>query len=262
MDVTLFPPEGEPASQWSPFTAHADQNGSDVRPGLADRAAYQGALYVWPSTADGSCSTTVVWPGSHRTAWPELMRDRSFQLSGRHGFHYSEVRQMLDRHAARRLAEGWAIHARRAVVPSGCLLLWNSRTLHAGWRGGPRLAQTVCFEPADRRSEAERLAKLRLAALGLPSTHWASVGMQHDIVLGDAGYAALQQGRGKAWTPIGGRLPLRKAIRPAGLAEGADLEALAELVDVEYRLTGMWDAPGEVQDLLEASVRDEMKRLL
>ena len=37
------------------------------------------------------------------------------------------------------------------------LLLWDSRTVHQGWRGGPRLAQPICWEPRERRSQARRL---------------------------------------------------------------------------------------------------------
>mmetsp|Transcript_110572 Transcript_110572/g.323531 ORF Transcript_110572/g.323531 Transcript_110572/m.323531 type:complete len:679 (+) Transcript_110572:118-2154(+) len=262
MDVTFFTPEGQPPTKWNRFSAHVDQNMNDVRPGLADLESYQGVVYVWPSTADGNCSTTVVWPGSHRSVWQEMMKDEMFVRTGEEGFHYSEIKEMQDVDLARKLAEGWSLHARRALVPRGGLFLWNSRTVHTGWRGGPRLAQTVCFEPADRRPEAERLAKLRLAALGLPSTHWASAGMQHDIILGDAGYAALRrEDARRRWDPSKG-LPLRQAIRPAGLTEEADLQALAKLVRVEYRLTGMWDPPEDIGDLLDASVKDEIKSLL
>jgi len=261
MDVTFFTPEGQAPTERNKFSAHVDQNSSDVRPGLADCESFQGVLYVWPAGADGKASTTVVWPGSHRSIWPEMMNDASFSASGSCGFHYSEIIEMSDRASARRLAAGWAKHARRAVVPAGGLFLWNSRTVHTGWRGGPRLAQTVCFEPAERRPEKERLAKLRLAALGLPSTHWASAGMQHDIILGDPGFAAEQPEEGRGRRHLKG-LPLRPAIRPACLAEGADLAALRKLVEIEYRLTGMWDPPDDMAELLDASIGEDFRRFL
>lgn len=267
-DVTFFTSAEQPPAESNEFSAHVDQNAHDVRPGLADWESYQGVLYVWPSGADGGSSTTVVWTGSHRTVWPEMMEDDSFVDSGSAGFHYSEIRDMGDTDAARRLAAGWACHARRAVVPAGGLFLWNSRTVHTGWRGGPRLAQTVCFEPASRRSRGERLAKLRLAALGLPSTHWASTGMQHDIVLGDEGYIANltwdgdEEAESGTVTAAGVGLPLRPAIRPMPLAADADLQELADLVDVDYKFTGMWEAPEESAELLEASVGEEYKSML
>jgi len=48
---------------------------------------------------------------------------------------------------------------------------------------GPRLAMPVCWEPRERRTLEVFHRKLRLAALGLPSTHWASLGRQHNLTL-------------------------------------------------------------------------------
>merc|ERR1712014_317992 len=76
---------------------------------------------------------------------------------------------------------GWETGARRIPVPAGGLLLWTSRTTHQGWSGGPRLAQPVCWEPRARRDEIARERKFRLAALGLPSTHWASLALPHEL---------------------------------------------------------------------------------
>lgn len=262
LDVTFFSPSGHKPSETNNFSAHVDQNSHDARPGLADCESYQGVLYAWPSGGDGCSSTTVVWPGSHRSVWPEMMKDPGCYARGAFGIHYSEIKEMTDRTCARTLAAGWARQARRAVVPPGALLLWNSRTVHAGWRGGPRLAQAVCLEPASRREERHRLAKLRLAALGLPSTHWASIGMQHDIVLGTPGYLERQSTEMSDCGSAGVILPLRPAIRPMALAQGADMEALRELVLVNYHLTGLWEPTPGASQLLEASVKDSYKQFL
>merc|ERR1712050_258819 len=80
-----------------------------------------------------------------------------------------------------RLIQGWQAHGRRIPVPAGALLLWTSRTTHQGWSGGPRLAQPLCWEPRSRRDGIMRERKLRLAALGLPSTHWASLALPHEL---------------------------------------------------------------------------------
>ena len=48
---------------------------------------------------------------------------------------------------------------------------------------GPRLAMPVCWEPRERRPTEVFTRKLRLAASGLPSTHWASLGRQHNVTL-------------------------------------------------------------------------------
>ena len=74
-----------------------------------------------------------------------MMKDSALRALGEQGFHYSEVKGMADAEAARRLARGWAEEARRAVVPAGAMFLWNSRTVHTGWRGGPRLAQDIPY---------------------------------------------------------------------------------------------------------------------
>jgi len=260
LDVTFFTPEGQDSAWKNTFSAHVDQNMHDVRDGLANNSSFQGALYVWEAGFDGKSSTTVVWPGSHRNIWPDMMTDEAFIGKGEFGMHYSEVQSMSKEEYARELAAGWQLQARRVVAPRGSLLVWNSRTVHTGWRGGPRLAQAVCLEPASRRPEPERIAKLRLAALGIPGTHWASAGMQHDMCLGYPGVFAAEpaeaeeDGNGDLSQVV---LPLRPAIRPAALAVGADMKNLKELVDVDYRLIGMWDPTEGSQTLLDASVKKE-----
>mmetsp|Transcript_7031 Transcript_7031/g.15138 ORF Transcript_7031/g.15138 Transcript_7031/m.15138 type:complete len:406 (+) Transcript_7031:59-1276(+) len=261
LDVTFFTPAEQAASEADLFSAHVDQNCHDARSGLGSCDIFQGVVFVWPCESDGSTSTTVVWPGSHKSVWLQMMKDDAFSNYGEGGFHYCDISSMCDRDSARDLRAGWAEHARRAVVPRGGMILWNSRTVHTGWKGGPRLAQPVCMEPVSRRSESERVAKLRLIALGLPSTHYASVGMQHDMILGDPGFMSTTPTPAAAAGPFGGvELPLKPAIRPAGLHEDADLDALKTLVKVKYSLTGMWKPTTGSRELLEASVREEFQR--
>merc|ERR1719491_1769231 len=90
--------------------------------------------------------------------------------------HYAELTPVLQ--------ENWRAAARRIRAPAGSLLLWNSRTVHQGWSGGPRLAQPVCWEPRGRRDDAALERKLRLCALGFPSSHWASLGLPHMTLSG------------------------------------------------------------------------------
>lgn len=263
LDVTFFTPKGQPPAKENQFSAHADQNRNDVRSIVSECHTYQGVLYVWPAGPDGNSSTTVVWPGSHREVWPRMMEDRGFCQSGAGGLHYSEIRDMAEASVARQLAEGWAQHARRAVVPPGALFLWNSRTVHTGWRGGPRLAQAVCLEPEGRRSEQERLAKLRLAALGLPACHWASVGMQHDMSLASSGCFSGERVQAQGSSEHDGVvLPLRPAIRPLALSDTTDDQGLAGLVRVPFQHCGMWEPPEGCRELLEASVKDDFKAYL
>jgi hypothetical protein len=208
-------------------------------------------------------STTVLWPGSHRDVWPQMMKDPSFKSSGEFGMHYCEIAEMQDTSMARRLAAGWAQFARRCVIPGGGLLLWNSRTVHTGWRGGARLAQAVCLQPATHRQEKERIAKMRLASLGLPTVHWASVGMQHDMVLGSRGYLSTQPVSAEVDEASGQVVfPLRSALRPVGLAQKADLEELEEFAHVEFEYIGLWTpTPGSAK-ILDKSVTEDVKPYL
>merc|ERR1711988_1109366 len=129
--------------------------------------------------------------------------------------HYTQISEMK---GAKRqlLKKGFEQHARRVPVPAGGLLLWNSKTIHTGAQRGPRLAQAVCPEPAQRRSDHQRLAKLRMTALGLPSMHWASHGIQHDCIKLPKGYLT----KGNEVKPREGSvhnqvlLPLDNAIHP------------------------------------------------
>lgn len=278
LDATFFTPASHPPASFAEFAAHCDQNKHDTRLNLGDCDIYQGVLYVWPSLEDGSCSTTVVWPGSHRNIWPMMMAHGGFEKQGEKGRHYCEIRHMCaagmpsrELPAAREIAKGWARDARRVVVPAGGLLLWNSRTLHTGWGGGPRLAQAVCLEPIERRSDEQRLAKLRLAALGLPSTHWASVAMQHDMCLRKPGVFGGAAHATETKTGVGNDdpdqvlLPLKPCIQPVALARNADMSMegpLAGLVRVKFSYVGMWKASSELKDVLESSVTNEYSRFL
>jgi hypothetical protein len=140
---------------------HADQS-VHVQPS-GDWQCFQGVLYIWPSS-DGS-STTVLWPKSHKSVFPDLMKQREFRG------HFC----MLDKNRFLEFAE----QAVRMRVPSGAMVLWNSKTLHQGWEGGPRLAVPVCLEPRKRRSEIALASKHEACRKGLPTTHWASLGKMH-----------------------------------------------------------------------------------
>ena len=140
---------------------HADQS-VFVKPS-GEWRCYQGVLYLWPSE-DGS-STTVLWPRSHKTVYPDLMKQREF------GSHFC----MLDKGRFLEFAD----QAFRLRVPSGTMVLWDSRTLHQGWEGGPRLAIPICHEPVKRRSEVALASKHEACRKGLPTTHWASLGKMH-----------------------------------------------------------------------------------
>ena len=73
------------------------------------------------------------------------------------------------------------------VSPYACLppplpFLSSFRTMHQGWGPGTRLAQPVCWEPRVRRGPGALLSKADMCLRGFPSTHWASLGLEHDFV--------------------------------------------------------------------------------
>eukprot|EP00754_Rhynchopus_humris_P035438 Rhum_TRINITY_DN1696_c0_g1::Rhum_TRINITY_DN1696_c0_g1_i1::g.4627::m.4627 len=151
---------------------------------LPRRGAFQGVLYTWGAD-DDTASTTVVWPGSHKSTQGEggdlslydrLVRDESLStVSRRH--HCTHMK--CDPTLRRELVEGSLEHARRLPIPAGSLLVWHPKLSHQGWAAGRRLAAPICFEPRKHRAPDALRRKLWLCAAGLPSSHWATLGKVH-----------------------------------------------------------------------------------
>lgn len=152
---------------------HVDQNHCT---GMTWQCA-QGVLYIWPSESEAS-STTVVWPGSHNEVYDELMQDPTAQLASGQSVRYN---QLTDKASAEALHARALAGSRRVPCPAGSLLLWDSRTTHQGWQGGPRLAAPVCWEPRERRDEQALRRKMWLCAAGVPSSHSAAEGRVHNM---------------------------------------------------------------------------------
>lgn len=247
---------------------HVDQNDNETRFKCRDWKVYQSILYVWPSDVPRA-STTVVWPGSHLPETYGLyMNDPAIKIrmSGS-GTHFTPIDKCTEGDARDRLLQGWRAHARRIPVPAGSLLVWSSRTTHQGWSGGPRLAQPICWEPRTRRSELARQRKLRMAALGLPSTHWASLGLPHNLSmlsqlqpvagLGDEKLDKTTQKADTFSEEI--HLPLKRAIRSQALCPSADPDALWKLLEDTRWLVCL---PTSALATLEASIGEEWKAIL
>lgn len=270
IDVPFFTPEDTGSGPKEPYgSAHVDQNVHDSRGDLGHVKEYQGVLYAWPCREEDESTATVVWPGSYqegndRCPYAMLMNDRSSKSIGRSGSHYTQLCQMSGEQRCA-LKSRFEQEARRIPVPAGGLLLWNSKTIHTGAQRGPRLAQAVCLEPEERRSNHERLAKLRMAALGLPSMHWASHGIQHDCIRLPNGY--LTKGRevkakeGSVHNEV--LLPLDNAIHPWCVKKDA-YEKLMNCDDVDDLIMNV-QADEEIDkfaELLESCVVDEAKAVL
>lgn len=251
----------QPEEQSNKSWPHVDQNDHATDVPCKDWDVYQGILYLW-GCESSHASTTVIWPRSHTEPYKLYMADAGVAARPGQGKpHFTLMSGMSPGAARERLFAGWAAEARRIPMPAGALLLWTSRTTHQGWSGGGRLAQPVCWEPRARQDAAMRQRKLRLAALGLPSTHWASLGMPHELLTEDFGAEQRPQRRGAEGSadPDEVILPLRATIRPVTLQDDADQENLWS------RFAGRpWfePLPPELTQLLEVSIREDFKAVL
>jgi hypothetical protein len=240
----------------NPNWPHVDQNDHDARVQCSEWDVYQGLLYVWGSTTSHA-STTVIWPDSHKEPYADYMSDPNVQARIAKGKpHFTLISTMNPGDVRDRLIRGWEAGARRMPVPAGGLLLWTSRTSHQGWGGGPRLAQPLCWEPRVRRDEVMRERKLRLAALGLPSTHWASLALPHELselCQPNAVQAAGSADHEKV------HFPLRREIQSRALVTGANMNTLWSRLRAQDWFLPL---PAEEKALLEASISDEYKQHL
>eukprot|EP01060_Flectonema_neradi_P025498 TRINITY_DN342_c0_g1_i2.p1 TRINITY_DN342_c0_g1~~TRINITY_DN342_c0_g1_i2.p1 ORF type:complete len:464 (+),score=90.17 TRINITY_DN342_c0_g1_i2:64-1392(+) len=170
VDNVFFSSEKSAPLKANEYWLHADQS---TKTDAGDILCIQSVLYTWSSETPDA-STTVVCPGSHKGIFDKMMK---FSSASDHWVPHStlarEVREDFYKYGRK--------EARRVPVPAGALLLWSSKVSHQGWKCGPRLAMPICWEPAKRRSEEARRRKLYMAACGIPSTHWASMGKIHPM---------------------------------------------------------------------------------
>jgi hypothetical protein len=161
IDVVFFSPENANGSakenlQW----LHVDQTNEDFN--------VQSVLYIMDSRSEWR-SSTAVWPGSHHEVYRRLMRDsKATELSQQ----TSRVQSLqLNDCKETRIVDEAVTNTRRVPCPAGSLFLWDSKLIHQGWSGGPRLAQPICFEPRKWRDEPAFLRKLFACATGMSTTH-------------------------------------------------------------------------------------------
>jgi len=179
LDCIFWSSADTPPSESNTEWLHCDQN---HRTGLT-WPCVQGVLYVWPSETENS-STTVVWPGSHHEVYDRIMRDRTAIKRGRSIDGQSvKLSHLSDCILREELTNEAMVACRRVPCPSGSLLLWDSRTIHQGWAGGPRLAQPVCWEPRQRREDdhAALGRKIFMCTAGLPSSHSSAEARVHGM---------------------------------------------------------------------------------
>ena len=141
----------------------------------------QGVLYVWPSDRPRA-STTVVWPGSHKAeVYGRVMADPRAAQLGENSWGQLIKTNTLHESDGKALHTAAIAGSRRIPAPPGSLLLWDSRTIHQGWTGGPRLAQPVCWEPRERRDQQALRRKIWMCATGCGSSHSSTEGRVHPM---------------------------------------------------------------------------------
>lgn len=179
LDLPFYLPKASaPAPPRGKVAPHTDQN-LHV-PDSGQVPIFQSILYVWDSTGPDA-SSTVVCPGSHRELWGELMQDPKMLAMAQRSDHFCLVAYMQDAAKRAALTEAYQRRCYRAPVPAGGLLVWNSRVFHQGYTPGPRLAQPVVWEPMARRPLPVLLNKMEYSLRGLPTTHWAHLGLLHHV---------------------------------------------------------------------------------
>jgi len=177
LDLPFWSAANSPSAKQNVEWLHVDQNHCT---GMTWQCA-QGVLYVWASDHD-ACSTTVVWPGSHSAVYDSMMADPSAIAKGSNpGGQSVKINELEDPDRRDSLLAAALAGSRRVPCPAGSLLLWDSRIVHQGWAGGPRLAQPVCWEPRSRRDPGALARKVFMCAAGVPSSHSSSEGRVHGM---------------------------------------------------------------------------------
>jgi len=224
---------------------HVDQN---TMTGITDDC-YQSILYLWPSSGEDR-STTVVWPGSQKQdgTYGRLTRDPLAEEKGslRNAYgipwgHYLDLNS-LKGEASQDILKEALLSSRRVPVPAGALLLWSSRTIHQGWKGGPRLAVPICWEPKDRVTKEARQRKIFMTAAGFPSTHSPSEGLIHPCVATRRGDRARMK---------------RPGVRPFSVLPSEALPA-----DEWEKLWASWDGEQYAEDLLKSFEASALEKAL
>jgi len=168
---------------------HADQN---INVDIGSSNIYQGILYVWDSTNEMT-SNTVVIPKSHKDEYLRLLSAIPESMyNGHSNMYFDRIPDETERDL---MLDIWREKARRIPVPAGGLLIFNSRTIHQGYQGGLRLAQTICWEKKTIRSEEAYMRKLQACIMLFPTTHWASLGIHHPVSFGTKLREAKYDGR-------------------------------------------------------------------
>jgi hypothetical protein len=177
MDVPFFTPSEayEQCKGWY----HVDQNHLlQTSNDFGSKLSLQGILYVWDSIYDNT-SNTILIPKSHKDEYETILNGISPELYKEYG--HGLYANKTDLETQKKLVNSWNTKARRIPVPSGALLIFDSRCVHQGYQSGFRFAQTLCYEPKINRLDEAYMRKLQAVNGGIATTHWASLGIHHGV---------------------------------------------------------------------------------
>ena len=174
LDVTFFTPDTKTHSDCR-IWCHADQN--IVLPKGGSSESYQGILYVTDGTTLNTTQTVLI-PKSHTGIYEKLLRAIPVELYKGHSLYVVDI---VDREEREEMYRIWHEMSRRIPVPKGGMIIFNSKTIHQGYQSGVRFAQTICWEPKEKRDEDAYLRKLQACCKGIATTHWASLGIHHGV---------------------------------------------------------------------------------
>jgi hypothetical protein len=154
---------------------HADQvTGSH----MGCEKSYQGILYVTEANTKKSANT-VVLPKSHKNQYNILLQHCAPTNFGQNFDQALYIDKIIDHSVKEDTLNDFIQNSRRVQMQAGSLLIFSSMTIHQGFPGGTRIAQTLCWEPREYRDEGAYKRKLEAVNNGISTTHWASLGIHH-----------------------------------------------------------------------------------
>lgn len=154
---------------------HADQvTGSH----LGCENSFQGILYVTETTSKKSANT-IVLPKSHKNQYNILLEQCAPTNFGQTFDQALYIDKITDHTIKNTIMSDFIQNSRRVQMNAGSLLIFSSKTIHQGFPGGLRIAQTLCWEPREYRDESAYRRKLEAVNKGIGTTHWASLGIHH-----------------------------------------------------------------------------------
>lgn len=175
-DVNFYCPDVGPSKRQSNWV-HADQNTYHK---TGSENSYQAIVNITDGTHEDT-SGTVLLPKSHVEFYDRLMQELPNEYKTNHT-HFAKISSLSAQSSFfNEIYQAWNANSRRIPLKAGSVLIFNSKLLHQGYSNGRRLSQTVCWEKKSLRTDEALHNKILAVVLGIPTTHWASLGQHHSV---------------------------------------------------------------------------------